>query len=108
MIEKHCKTAWARIYISGPIHVIEQACRTYCLDVGLCVTVEPTKFVYTGSEELGAVVGLINYPRSESSQQRVTERAMTLAGLILDATMQHSVLVMTPDDTTWITKRSQS
>lgn len=108
MNSKTAKTAWAKIYSSGPIQVIEHACRKYCLDVGLCVTVEQTKFIYTGGEEAGAVVGLINYPRFESCQERVTQHAMNLAAAILEASFQHSVLVMTPIETTWISKREQT
>ena len=100
-----CETFWARIYISGPIHAVEQACRAECLREGLCVTVEPTKFIYTGGEETGCVVGLINYPRFPSLPMAIEARARWLALILLDATHQHSVLLMTPEITEWITKR---
>ncbi len=99
------KTWWAKIYLSGPITVIEQTCREDCLAEGLCVTVTPTRFIYTGGEETGAEVGLINYPRFPSDSETITSRARALAVRLLDATCQHSVLVMTPTVTEWITKR---
>jgi hypothetical protein len=105
MIEKSCATFWAKIYLSGPIEVAEQIIRTDCLRDGLCVTIEPTKYIYTGGEEVGYIVGLINYPRFPANQDSIIERATSLARLLLDGTYQHSVLIMTPEDTLWITKR---
>lgn len=35
----------------------------YCDDVGLCVTITSTRFVFTGGYEMGFRVGLRNYPR---------------------------------------------
>ena len=71
------------------------------------MTVEPTRFIYTGGEETGAVVGLINYPRFPSTPEAILFRARELAMRLLEATCQHSVLVMTPDQTQWISKREQ-
>lgn len=99
------KTYWVRLYLSGPLQAIEQACRQECLEEGLCVTVEPTRFIYTGGEETGAVVGLVNYPRFPSTPGSLQERGRKLAIRLLEATCQHSVLVMTPEETEWITKR---
>jgi hypothetical protein len=105
MIEKTVTTFWAKIYISGPIEIAEQIIRQECLRIGLCVTIEPTKFIYTGGEEDGYVVGLINYPRFPAKPEDITARAINLASLLLEGTYQHSILIMTPIDTTWITKR---
>lgn len=105
---KNEKTYWARIYLSGPLTEIEQTCRAFCLRVGLCVTVEPTRFIYTGGEESGAVVGLVNYPRFPKTEEEITETAKSLAIQLLDATCQHSVMVMTPDQTEWLTKREEA
>jgi hypothetical protein len=101
------KTYWVRIYLSGSLPHIEQICRSYCLDVGLCVTIEATRFIYTGGEETGAVIGLINYPRFPSKPQELWETARYLALTLLEKTYQHSVLLMSPDSTEWITQRPQ-
>jgi hypothetical protein len=100
-------TYWVKIYVSGPLNVIEQSCRKECLLGGLCVTVDPTKFIYVGGEELGAVVGLINYPRFPITAELLIERARLLATRILEDACQHSILIMTPDKSEWITKRDQ-
>jgi len=101
------KTFWARIYMSGPIEIAKQTIRQECLRDGLCVTIEPTTFIYTGGEEAGYVVGLINYPRFPSSPEAIEARARALMEKLLDATFQHSALMMTADNTEWITRRVQ-
>lgn len=108
MLTRTVETWWVRIYISGPLAVAEQVCREECLREGLCVTVEPTRFIYTGGEETGVVVGLINYPRFPADAQAITDKAKDLAEKLLARMCQHSVLIMTPDETTWITKRDDS
>jgi hypothetical protein len=101
-------TFWARIYMSGPIEIAKQVCREACLEAGLCVTIEPTLFIYTGGEEQGFVVGLINYPRFPAEPASIVTRATDLAHRLLDRTCQHSTLVMTPNGTIWITKQEES
>lgn len=102
---KRCQTFWARIYMSGPIEVAKQVLREECLREGLCVTIEPTEFIYTGGEERGYVVGLINYPRFPKTPDEIEARARGLMQMLLEGTFQHSALLMTPDLTEWITNR---
>ena len=92
------------IFISGPLDVIEQTCRSSCLAIGLCVTVTPTRFIYAGGEETGAEIGLLNYPRFPADPAEINYKARHLANLLLLATYQRSVLVVTPTTTEWITK----
>jgi hypothetical protein len=97
-------TWWARIYLSGPMDVAKQVIRKDCLREGLCVTIEPSAFIYTGGEETGYVVGLIHYPRFPTEREQITSRARNLAELLLNETHQRSALVMTPERTEWITR----
>ena len=101
-------TRTIRIYLSGPIEVAKQVIRESVMDEPLCVTVEPTTFIYTGGEEQGYVVGLVNYPRFSITPEQLDDRAMRLAELLLDRTFQWSALVVTPEKSTWITKRENS
>lgn len=96
---------WVRLYLSGPVEVAKQTIRAECLREGLCVTIEPTTFIYTGGEEFGYVVGLLNYPRFPCAPEDLVHRGRDLAVKLLNDTFQHSVLVMTPESTEWITKR---
>lgn len=100
-------TYWIRLYLSGPIEVAKQAIRADCLREGLCVTIEPTTFIYTGGEEAGYVVGLVNYPRFPTTVEALEARARDLMGKLLDATYQHSALMVTPSASEWVTKRAQ-
>lgn len=94
-----------RIYLSGPIEIAKQIIREECLREGLCVTVEQTHFIYTGGEEAGYVVGLINYPRFPSSPDSLRARARHLAELLLLGTFQHSALLIDAQQTEWLTVR---
>ncbi len=95
------ETWWAKIYISGPIEIAKQVCREECLREGLCVTVDPTTFIYTGGEEVGVVVGLINYPRFPSAPDTIDDRAVELALKLMRVMCQQSVMLMTPKRTWW-------
>lgn len=99
-------TYQVKIYLSGPIEVAKQVIREAVKLEGLCVTVEPTLYQYTGGEETGYVVGLLNYPRFPTTDlSKIDQRAMALARLLLQRTFQHSALVVTPVTTTWLTDR---
>lgn len=97
-----------RLYLSGPIEVAKQAIRAETLRAGLCVTIEPTTFIYTGGEEAGYVVGLLNYPRFPCDPQALDERSHDLMEKLLAATHQHSALMVTPTKSVWITMREQT
>lgn len=95
------KTYWAKIYLSGSIELIKNACREYCLKEGLCVTIKEVLFIYTGGEEYGVEIGLINYPRFPDTKNGVMEKAIDLAGKCRIASFQHSYLIMSPEETIW-------
>ena len=101
-------TFWVRIYISGPLAVAEQLLRQECLREGLCVTIDPTKFIYTGGEESGYVVGLVNYPRFLTTPDLLWARARSLAELLLAGTFQQSVLLVSPARSLWLSVRPES
>ena len=42
----------------------------YCDKNGLCVSVTPTKFIYTNGGENGCIIGFINYPRFPSTKEK--------------------------------------
>lgn len=91
-----------KIYLSGPIEEAKQIIRKHLMERPLCVTIEPTTFLYTGGEEAGYVVGLLNYPRFPTAPNELAVRAGILANLLLERTFQRSALLVTPEQTTWI------
>lgn len=100
-----CQTFVIRLYLSGPIEVAKQLIRAECLREGLCVTIDPTTFIYTGGEEEGYVVGLVNYPRFPVEPEALMRRARHLMHKLLEGTHQHSALMVASDTTEWVTKR---
>jgi hypothetical protein len=92
--------------MSGQIEVAKQIIRRDVLANPLCVTIEPTTYIYAGGEESGFVVGLLNYPRFPSTQAALDDRAEYMARELLDGTHQHSALIQSPFQTVWITRRA--
>lgn len=99
VIDKSCPSWPVSIFIAGDVDLARETCRVYCNDVGLCVTVTPTCYIYTGGEESGVIVGLINYPRFPSSADRIFERAFDLACGLRHALAQESFSIQTPQET---------
>lgn len=92
-----CASYKVVIWIAGDIYQIEAVCRKYCL-TGLCVTVTPTTFIYTGGAESGAAVGLINYARFPSDPESINGHAQSLARLLMSDCCQRSCSVTTPTE----------
>lgn len=93
------------IYMSGPLAEAAQAIRAECKRKGLCVTLTPTTYIYTGGEEVGFIVGLRNYPRFPSTPECLETRARALALDLIAATHQNSALVVSSEGTEWFTTR---
>lgn len=104
MVNKVEKTYWVKIYLSGDISIIKQVCREYCM-IGLCVTIKEVLFIYTGGEEYGVEIGLINYPRFPDSEDNIWSKAVGLAEKCRDAAFQHSYLIISPELTIWNSTR---
>jgi hypothetical protein len=97
-----------RIYLSGPIETAKQVLREECLADPICVTVDPTHYIYTGGEETGYVIGLLNYPRFPTTLEKLMERAVALAGKLIDRTFQRSGLVVGPETTIWVYREEKN
>ena len=95
------------LWLAGDLAAIAQACREYCYGNGACVTVQPCEFIYTGGQESGVRVGLVNYPRFPSEPRELRNKANELAHWLLRAAYQHSILLVADDETTWITRRDE-
>lgn len=108
MVEKQVRTFTIKLYLSGPIEIAKQVAREYCLKAGLCVTIDPTLFIYTGGEESGYVVGLLNYPRFPTTEAALEEKAEELMHRLLVATAQHSALLVTPYVSKWVSYREEA
>lgn len=99
------KTYTAIIFIAGDYLQAKQVCREFCRR-GLCVTIEPTCYIYTGGEESGVRVGLINYPRFPSDEATIIKTALELAELLRQKLCQQSYSIVTPTKTIWESSRA--
>lgn len=95
------------IFMAGDLAQAKQVCREYCFEVGLCVTVEPVDFIYTGGEEAGFKIGLINYPRFPSAHDELYNRAAELADRLMVRLCQHSYSIVGLGLTHWISRRPE-
>lgn len=93
------------IFIAGDFDQAKQVCREHCMAVGLCVTVEPVAYIYTGGEESGVRVGLINYARFPTMHDELLAKAQTLATLLMERLCQHSFSIVGPHLTEWHSRR---
>lgn len=100
-------TYMVKIYMSGPIEIAKQVIRKYCMNVGLCVTIEPTTFVYTGGEEQGFVIGLLQFPKFPKNENTIDSIAVEMAKALIEETYQWSALIVTPTETRWINTRPE-
>ena len=93
----------------------------YCNDIGLCVTIKPTTFIYTNGLEPGVEIGFINYPRFASSvldkshnesydteKYDLYKKALDLTYILIELLGQESASIQTPETTHWISRREES
>lgn len=93
------------IFIAGDVDQAKQVCREFCLARGFCVTVEPVTYIYTGGEEAGVRVGIINYPRFPLEKAELAARTKALANSLMERLCQHSYSIVGPDETEWFSRR---
>lgn len=98
-------TYQATIFVAGDEAKARRICQDHCDLVGLCVTIEPTTYVYTGGVEAGVRVGLIHYPRFPTTFAAIFGQAEALAMKLLDGLNQGSLSIVAADRTLWITRR---
>ena len=89
--------------ITHSIADAENICQKYCDETGFCVSVTPTKYVYTNGCEQGAIVGILNYPRFSQSPDELHERAIILATELMLGLDQMRVTIDLPDNTLMLT-----
>lgn len=102
-----CPSYSVRICIAGNRDDAMRICRQFCLDVGLCVTVEAAEYVYTGGQESGVVIGLINYPRFPTTLKALIATAGRLGEELMEGMFQQSFCVVGPAETVWYSRRPE-
>ena len=81
------------------LHTIKEVkaiCQKFVDEVGECVSVTPTDFIYTKGNEKGVNVGFIQYPRFPRKKKEIKRRAIQLATLLMFELNQYKVTITTP------------
>ena len=102
-----CAAYSVRIFMAGDYDAARVICRHFCDKEGLCVTVTPTSYVYTGGEEAGFIVESINYPRFPKQVGLIYAAAHELAEMLRAGLMQQSYTIQTPDAAFWFSWREE-
>lgn len=89
------------------IEKIYSICRKYIHQVQWCVTVTPTKFLYVGGDEDGAIIGIIQYPRFPKSHNLLKEQTIELAEILRTELGQFRVSIVFPDETIMLEKEDE-
>ncbi len=98
-------TYTAQIYVGGDWHHAGSVARDFCDAEGLCVTVEPVTYLFTGGKCAGARVGLINYGRFPTEPHVIFMKAERLARLLISRLGQETASVVATDKTVWLSAR---
>ena len=101
-------TYTAQIYIGGSLALALEASRDFCDAVGLCVTVEPLSYAFTGGATDGVRIGLINYGRFPADPAAIFRRAEELATILIHDLDQETASIVASDKTVWLSRREQS
>jgi len=105
--QKTAPTYRVTIFVAGDIGTAKMICQRFCFSEGLCVTLRPTDFIYTGGTESGMEIGLINYPRFPVDSEEIRSTAMRLAQKLVEDLSQWSASIVCPDTTIWLTRRDE-
>lgn len=106
MLSNDC---WARqydIYIAGPYERALEICAAYC-EIGFCVSVLKTCFVYRHGREDGVRVTLINYARFPLLDDDLKRHAYDLGCKLMDGLFQGSFSIIGGGQSIFYSRRSQ-
>lgn len=95
-----------RIWMAGNYEKAEDICRLFCVR-GMCVSITRMNYIYTGGEECGFCVTLINYPRFPKSPDEIMNTALELAELLKTNLYQQSFTLESPERTLFFSDRPE-
>lgn len=68
-----------RIWMAGDYDDAKRVCREVCAEKGACYSITPHDFIYSGGEEAGFCVTVLNYPRFPKTPQCLSDETASLA-----------------------------
>lgn len=101
-------TGWvATVYVGGDMAVSEMVCKRLTFPKGLCVTLEPTRYIYAGGVEDGVKIGLIQYPPFPEDEEVLLEKAIKVGQEVAEANYQWSYSIITPTKNYFFSRRNK-
>lgn len=97
-----------QIFIAGDASIAKQVCRKFCMEVGQCISVSETNYIYTGGEEKGVIIGFINYPRFPLEKEEIVKQAERLGHQLMKKLCQYSFSIQTPENTFFYSRRDEN
>jgi len=104
-ISKSEKPFFIHLYVAGSYETAERCCREACFPSGLCVTIEPVRYIFGGGSEDGVRVGFIQYPPFPENEQDIYAKAENLGKRICEEGFQFSFTLVTPNENTFFSRR---
>jgi hypothetical protein len=92
------------IFIAGDLAAIKHELALQAAADGMCWSVEPTEFIFTGGREVGAVIRKISYARFPSSVADDERMMLALAERLLFNLGQGSCSVVGPHNSYFLTR----
>lgn len=87
-------TVGFKIYMAGDYDAARGICRSYCAAHGACYSLVKADYIYSGGEERGFIVNLINYPRfAESRTTPMADEIASLAEYLMTGLNQSSYTI---------------
>ena len=75
---------------------VRKICDEWVNEIKDCISIAPTEFRYVDGFEKGVIVGYIQYPRFERSEEGIKARAIKLAEKLMIGLNQYRVTITTP------------
>lgn len=100
-----CEGWTVTLYMGGSVNAVKDLLARRAAEHGVCWSVEPTEFIYSGGRELGVVVRQIAYARFPSSLVSAMADMLALGEWLMRETGQGSFSVVGPAESVFVSRR---
>lgn len=93
------QTFYANIHLAGDYSTCKSVCREIAYTFGFCFQISEVDYIYTGGQESGVLIRVINYPRFPRDPEEITKLCIEFAKKISAVMCQKSFTIETSTDT---------
>lgn len=98
-VRKVAKSHNVEIHMAGDITEASLFLQKLAAKRGMCVSIHPQSYIYSGGREEGFLIRFINYPRFPQEPKQIIAQAEQLADWLSKHIGQYSWSITTPDET---------